>query len=71
MVRKIPRSPADVKDEVARIRTQAADPEGCHWDWDHLYRDVLRQIATGNPDGPAMAKEALKLERAGLTRWWS
>ena len=52
----------DVIDEVESIKglTKEHDDAQAHIDSDYLYELVLKEVASGNPEARAMAKEALK-----------
>lgn len=65
----------DVRAKVAELaelaRVGGYDPEASHGSTDGLYIGVLRAVAAEDPDGVAMAAEALKVEDLDLTRWYA
>jgi len=45
------------------------DAEAMHFREDTLYRSILEEVASGNPDAPAMARLALTTQELGFSRW--
>lgn len=66
---------ATVRERVARLADLAEQgdfgPEASHAATDGLYVEILQAAAAGAPDAPEMAREALKVESLGLTRWYA
>lgn len=61
----------DIYDALARISSAAHDhdDQAAHTKADNLYRDVLKAIAAGAPDAPALAATALQAEEMDFCRW--
>ena len=58
----------DVIKRVAEIRAKAGDDEVAHGMEDQLHQDVLREIAAGNTQAAALAREALRTEEIEFCR---
>lgn len=62
-------TPEEVKARVSEIRKMADDDEVAHGREDRLYLDVLTAIANGDPNGKALAEEAIKAAEIEFSRW--
>ena len=61
---------ADVAERVKKIAAIGnADPEAAHSMEDDLYKDVLREIASGNGQSQELAYEALEAAKIEFPRW--
>lgn len=60
---------AEVLKRVDRIGQLVTDDEAAHGEEDDLYRDVLEEIATGNPDPVGLARVALATQEIEFHRW--
>jgi hypothetical protein len=58
-------------ERVLEMDRTDADPETAHGDQDDLYVAVLKAVVAGHPDAAAMARECLRIEDSGGTRWWA
>lgn len=61
----------EVKRRVAAIEQDKNDDEAAHGSEDTLWENVLEAIAEGNPDGQALAIEALKTRAIDFARWYA
>lgn len=59
----------EVKKTVNDIKESVADFEGAHELEDDLYEAVLKEVAVGNPEAQAMAREALKTKQIDFARY--
>lgn len=61
----------DVAAGVEEVRERSGDEEVAHGREDGLHQRVLRAIAAGAPDAPALAAEALKTTEIEFDRWYA
>jgi hypothetical protein len=60
----------EVRRRVAQVRAFAdIDDESAHAEEDGLYHAVLKAIARGAPDAPALARAALRTSTIRFGRW--
>jgi hypothetical protein len=62
-------TPNDVRLRLKQIANFGGDHEAAHAAEDDLYRDVLRAIADGLPQGKRMAQMALETQDMKFERW--
>lgn len=61
----------DVQNCAYDVVTLRGDPEVAHEMEDILYRNVLEEVAAGNPEARNMAKAALKTKMFDFPRWYA
>lgn len=62
-------TPNDVRLRLKEIEKLRGDHEAMHSAEDDLYRDVLRAISQGLPQGRRMAEMALETQDMKFERW--
>lgn len=62
-------SPEDVRERVRYIALIGGDDEIAHGEEDKLHQDVLRAIADGADNAPALARMALDTLNIPFARW--